>query len=248
LSCLEDVREAAIAAGLPTVRAETFISVWGSASKPALLLCDDKNRWVVKGIAHARRQAVNDHVVGRLGLAAGAPVGRVGLVDLPQDLIDSEAELAHFTAGWAHGSLFMTDVSDDRRGLEHLSVPENIPRFAALAQLFGWVQANDCQYLYSTTPPHIVYSVDHGHFFAGGPEWTESSLAAAPPAAVDPLAQTCNLPTASLDAACQAFKDLSDDDIASAVGTPPDSWNLTLEERVALGCYLSDRRHAMFGD
>ena len=45
-------------------------------------------------------------------------------------------------------------------------------RCALLAVMYGWFQAGDNQLLYRKTPPELVFSVDHGHFFPGGPEWT----------------------------------------------------------------------------
>ena len=56
----------------PPVRAMTYIETRSSASKPVKVSGSDGRLYFVKG-GHARRQLVNDHIVGRLGKALGAP-------------------------------------------------------------------------------------------------------------------------------------------------------------------------------
>src|SRR5690242_8376939 len=62
------------------VIAETFLDRFGTASTPVRLACDDGNEYVVKS-AHAGRMIVTDQIVGRIGIACGAPVGAPALVD-----------------------------------------------------------------------------------------------------------------------------------------------------------------------
>ncbi len=112
----------------------------------------------------AGRMIVTDHIVGRLGHAVSAAVGAPTLVDVPADLIAAEAQMAHMTAGVAHGSRWIPDCSQG--GIEHVVVPENRDRFARLALLYGWVVAADRQFIYQNQDPRLVHSVDHGHFFA----------------------------------------------------------------------------------
>ena len=63
----------------------------------------------------------------------------------------------------------------------------NRPRVAALAVLYGLALASDHQVIYRLAGEPLVFSVDHGHFFHGGPNWTVQGLANGPPAQIDPL-------------------------------------------------------------
>jgi len=228
-------------------QAQTYIRKWGSASKPVLLTCDDGHAYVVKG-GHAGRQIVNDQVVGQLGQALGAPGAPVTVVEVAAELIAAEPELQNLNGapmahGIWHGSRHIAGVSEDRQGFDHMGLPDNRPRFARLALLYGWAGGSDHQFLYGKAPPELVYSVDHGHFFAGGPDWTEASLAGAGPAVPDPtICATCALTAPELDEARQALQALDAPAvIARAVAAPLDTWTLTPAERVALARYLHRR-------
>lgn len=224
--------------------AYTFLKKWGSASAPVQLRCDDGQEYVVKG-PQTGRVAVNDQIVGRLGEALGAATGRVGLIDVPAELIAAEPELSHLTAGLCHGSLWIRD-STERLGFEHADIPQNRQRFALLAVLYGWVVANDHQFIYLKMPPNLVFSVDHGHFFPGGPNWTRDSLATAPRAEADvAIAGACALTEEELRTACGELVSIDSRTIAGAVATPPDQWGILLEERVALAEYLARRQSEM---
>ena len=235
------------AAAHPTVVvvAHTFIRAWPSASRPVLLACDDGSQYVVKA-AQAGRMVANDQMVGHLGEMAGCPTGRPMIVDVPAELIAIEPQMQHMIAGPAHGSSWVADCSE-REGVAHIDVAENRPRFAALAGLFGWVGGSDHQFIYRNEPPRLVYSVDHGHIFPNGPDWTEASLAGtAAPGYLPDLVASCRLTQQELEAASPPFAGLSDEDIANAVAAPPDVWGLAREERIAVLRYLVERRDAMF--
>lgn len=157
------------------VKAHTYIRKWKTASKPVLLRCDDDKEYVVKG-QQAGRMIYNDQVIGKLGKRMEAPVPKVVLVDLPEELINAEPEMSHMTPGVSHGSLFITNSTERENDIMHTDITENVARFARLAALFGWVHANDRQFIYENSRPHLVYSVDHGHFLPKGPAWTVASL------------------------------------------------------------------------
>jgi hypothetical protein len=184
----------------------------------------------------------NDQVVGRIGLAIGAPVGEVALVEVPQALIDQQPQMQHIPAGSAHGCRLVRDATE-QEALAHTDVPENRDRFAHLAVLYGLVVASDHQFIYANATPRLVYSVDHGHFFPGGPEWTTASLAGTPVPAPDPtLVGTCTLTTEELRDPTSHLKALSEEQIGEAVSAPPDEWALSSAERVDLAIYLASRR------
>jgi hypothetical protein len=224
-----------------TVTAHTYIKKWPSASVPVLLICDDANEYVVKG-PQTGRQAVNDRVVARLGRAAGAPVGDPILVNVPQDLITAEPEMAHMTAGIGHGTQFLTGCSE-RLAYEYATEGANPDRFATLALLFGWMHASDHQFIYENVSPHAVHSVDHGHFFPNGPNWDSASLAGAPAPAPDAaIVGGAGLSPQALDAARANFDAPTNEDIADGVGNIPPAWGLSEQDATSLAAYLATRR------
>lgn len=229
------------------IKAETYLQSWPSHSKPVALMCGGGGKYVVKAlqanrVAEMGRVLVNDQIVARLGELIHASVPRVDLIDVPAELIAHQPEMSHMMTGIAHGSQFVENVTE-RAGFEHAAIPENRPRFALLAVLFGWIGAQDHQFVYSKTAPQLVYSVDHGHFFPGGPPWTEASLAAAPQSQPDTqVINACNTTQPEIHQALHALSDVGDEAIISVVSLPPDEWGLTMEERIALVNFLTKRR------
>lgn len=221
--------------------AHTFLRLWPTSSRPVHLACEDGREYVVKGV-QAGRMIATDSIVGRLGVAMGAPVGTVGLVDVPAELIDIEPRMAHMTPGISHGCVWIPGCSE-REDIMHLGHGDNRRRFARLAVLYGWVFANDRQYIYRNRMPFEVYSVDHGHFLPDGPWWTVASLEADEYVVPDPhLIGGCGLTGPDLREACMGLLGINDAVIARAVAAPPDHWGVTLPERVGLAAYLSNRR------
>lgn len=221
---------------------------WGSDSRPVLLKCSDNKNYVVKALQSAKsameKVLTNEQVVGRLGCAIAAPVGEVKLVDVPADLVSAEPDLQHMQPGIAHGCLYLGD-NMGRRAIEYVHVPENRPRFASLAVLFGWVGSGDDQFLYATTPPEIVYSVDHGHFLGpGGPEWDILYFQRAGPSAApnQQLVAACGLTEDELRAAAMPLKGITDQAVRDIVAIPPAAWGIRESERDELVRYLCRRR------
>ena len=224
--------------------AQTFIREWNSFSHPVAVSCDDGLVYVVKG-RQVGRGIVNEQVVARIGIALGAPVGEPALIEIPQALIDVEPRLGFLSAGLAHGNRFVSGCSD-RLWIDHTSVAENRARFALLAVLYGWCSAGDSQLIYPNAPPHLVLSVDHGHFFPGGPDWQRSNLDGAAHAVLDAgIVSGCGLTTSELNEGLAALGSVTEADIISAVSMPPDDWGLGLEDRVSLVNYLSRRQQEL---
>jgi hypothetical protein len=225
------------------VIAETFIEKFGTASQAVRLACDDGNEYVVKS-RDAGRMIVTDQIVGRIGIASGAPVGTPALVEVPMSLIQAEPEMAHMSAGIAHGSRWIPGCTQG--GVDHCST--NRARFADLALLYGWAIASDHQFIYENDAPRLVHSVDHGHFFAGSTGWTVDTLSNAPTAEPDPtLISGCTLTDQELDDAKEKLAVVDDDAIAGAVASPPEDWGITQDERLAVAEYLAIRRDMLFG-
>jgi hypothetical protein len=232
----------AATANLP--RAQTFLKAFGTFSQPVLVSCDDGRDYVVKG-QQVGRAIVNDQIVAHLGAAMGAPTGEVALVEIPAELIAIEPQLRHITPGVAHGCLYIENCTE-RAAIQHVMLPENRERFAALAILYGWMDAHDHQFIYRNVAPELVYSVDHGHFFPNGPNWTPESLQTAPPPAPDAtLMADCMLDHKLLHSACSRLGMIDDEHIATILAVPPMTWACPLGDRVALGAYLADRRDVL---
>lgn len=213
-----------------------------SAASPVFARGVDKKEYVVKG-QQAGRQIVNDQIVARLGVKLGAPVGQPQIVEISPELVEPGSEFAYIQAGTAHATEFLSGYSDDRQSVDFIHQEENRSRFARLSVLFGWVGANDRQFLYRKVRPNWVYSVDHGNFFPGGPNWTIDSLKAAPAGKVDQsLVSICRLTHDEIRAALSQLVDVTEMDIIRAVASPPDEWGLGMNERVELVAFLLRRR------
>ncbi|WP_310569318.1 HipA family kinase [Gemmatimonas sp.] len=231
--------------------AETFQHRYDTASEPIRVTASDDRTWVVKGAA-GERQIVNEQIVGRLGLALGAPVPQIGYVHVSEEFLSAEASLLKppsglqpFMPGDWHGSVWVDGVIEARRMLwEHAIDPANANRFARLAFLYGWCCCEqDHQFLYLKTPPHLVFSHDHGHFFCNAPDWNVQCLEEAPIAILDnKIVSNCDLGRPELTEALDAFRALDVDEvIAGAVAAPLENWGVSLEERVAMAEYLFER-------
>jgi hypothetical protein len=236
---------AAIGAGTPqpTLTAVTYIASFATASRPARMTCSDGRVYVIKGAQNGFMLAT-EQVVAALGRAIGAPVPDTALIDVSAALVGIEPQIAHFAVGLGHGSAWIDDVTD-REGFRYFDQAANRSRFASLGVLYSWMGANDHQFIYQKQPPHLVYSVDHGHFIPGGPNWTSASLAGAPAATMDPNFNGCALTSAELKACIGPLQAVSDQQIANAVAAPPANWGVGVPERVALAAYLARRRDEM---
>jgi hypothetical protein len=223
------------------IHAETFIKAWPSASKPVAVNCSDGHTYVIKG-SNAGRQAVNDCIAAKLAALIGAPVPPSALVAIPEELRQATPEMAHLAPGKAHGSRVMEDCSE-REAYAHIDDGDNRRRFASIAILYGWLLANDRQFIYGKAKPNTVYSVDHGHFFPGGPEWNAAGLASAPAALADPdTIAGCGLAEEDLREACSSLESVTAGQIAAAIAAVPAGWAISFDERIALCDYLERRR------
>lgn len=233
--------EVAINQPKQTVKASDYMGAKRTKAQPVILACDDGREYMVKG-QNAGRQIVNEQIVARLGLLLGAPIPETKIVEIPDELIKLEKNLAHITAGTAHGSLYLRDTYFDRC-LIATSEPVNRPRLALLAVLYGWVGENDRQYLFTNNPPRLIYSIDHGHFFPNSPNWTANDLAIAQDAQIDPVfVSECNLTPSEIEQALEALANINEAAIVDAVAYPPTEWGLTIDERTMMMQYLIKRQ------
>ena len=231
----------------------TFLKRRASASQPVDLRCDDGNVYVIKALRNDTNQGrmmFNDHVVARFGALVGAPVPAVALVSVSQQLIDLNPDkgngMGHIVPCIAHGSKLYDQVSERIDNIDHVHDDDNTSRFASLAILHAWMGFSDRQFIYDNASPFRVYSVDHGHFFPGGPNWTGAGLQNAADASVaDDIVKTCKLDHDALVAARVPLVAVTPEQIASVLGTPPDEWGVDMNDRVALAGYIQKRQRQL---
>jgi hypothetical protein len=232
-----------------------------SFASPPLVGCEDGEEYWVKfvlaeqGCIPAARTPhlggmITDHVVGLLAQRLApqcVPPNRLVLIG--DDLIAIERRLSKACPGLAHGSRNASKNTTNRMDFAHgdyYKLPINRPRMASLAVLYGFALASDHQVIFQVGGESLVFSVDHGHFFPGGPAWTAAGLAGAAPAVVDPLIVTkCQLTRHEIEEAIKSLEVLVATDIAEAVAAPPDDWFFPESDRIALADYLWNRREVM---
>lgn len=213
-----------------------------SASRPIFARGIDKNEYVIKG-KQAGRQIINDQIVGRLGQAMNAPVAEPNIVEIGTDLIESTPGYDYLSPGKAHGAIFIPDCFDTRDVAQYARQDANRSRFALLSVLYGWVYAQDHQFIYQKQVPNLVFSVDHGHFFYGGPGWTMTSLTSAPSSVIDGyLRSKCKITGDELMEALEALQAVDEDTIIRAIASVPTEWKITIDERTVLVEYLLRRQ------
>jgi hypothetical protein len=184
--------------------------------------------------------------MGLLGKAVGAPVPEVAVIDLPDALIQNQPDLKGLPAGLAHGSRYVPGASSVKQGILHETLGGNRSRYSALSIMYGWAGVfSDHQFFYEDTT-NLVLSFDHGNFFPGGPNWTAANLRAAAQAEPDQQITTkCHLTKDELSAAVLLLNVVTTATIASAVSAPPNSWGLTLDDRVEVATYLEKRKEQL---
>ena len=105
-----------------------------------------------------------------------------------------------------------------------------------------WLAGGDQQWLYSGSAQNAYYSHDHGHFFPGGPDWTQAALAA-----TGTDARQLGVPPDGLDKtelerlanAIEAQTRVEIDDVMSKI---PIAWPVGDVELEALAAFLESRR------
>jgi hypothetical protein len=226
----------------PFATVDTFVRLLPGASKACHVICADGTQKAIKA-AHLKKHVVAEHVVARVGQLFQAPVGEVGFAIVPGTIRSAQAELAPYGIDLAHATDW-EDGCGERLALEYSSEPYNRERFAAIVVLYTLVHADDPQVIYKKNAPHLVYSVDHGHFLVGGPgTWTDGSLhGAAPLTALHPWAVQVALTQDELRPFRKKLEAITEADFQAIGLGPPDEWGITTAERIALSSYFSRRR------
>lgn len=241
---INDVRNQIVAeasGNFNPVSVVTVLRAFGTASRPVLVECSNHEQYVIKGSQNAK-MLYNEYVCARLGNLLGASVGWAVFVEIDPALRANDPVLQHFGAGLALGSLRIPSASD-RAVIKYNDIPQNRSAFASLAILYTWVKANDHQLIYQETPPNPVWSVDHGHHFPSGPNWTITSLTDEINITRDAFFDSCMLLPDELQPFWVKLAAITDDDIDKVTKAPPVEWGVDTADRNALRNYLITRRN-----
>jgi len=222
----------------PKIATDYLEKMSEGGSKPISIKTEDDEIYIVKGRQNGR-MIVNEQVVGFLGEVIGAPVPSVAIIDIPEIIIKENPTIQYMQSGLSHGSLYMEGYSG-RKVIEHTDVPENKSRFAKLAVLYSWIMASDRQIIYEEDSK-LAISVDHGHFFPGGPNWQASNLQNNHQVTLDPFFDPCNLTSLDFEPISDILKAIQCETIAKAVARPPSIWGLSEDDRIELAIYLNER-------
>ncbi len=217
----------------------------GSGSQAVKLTCDDGFLYAVKfqGNPHGTRILAAEQVISHLGLYLGAPVAVAAHVSVSAEFVNANSIQVNGVAalpGVHHGSRWELGATD-REGLAYVGEAENRDRFASLKVLYTWTCAGDSQFIYKKAAPHLVYSVDHGHFFPGSTGWTAPSLAAAPAPVLDPLFDPVGLGAADLKPFLDRLASLNPETVADAIARVRSDWGVADADLTALGNFLFAR-------
>lgn len=122
-----------------TVQIVEFIerSVQGM-TEPFICRGDDGEIYFVKGIGATRQSQIYEWIVGNLALELGLPIAPFEIVDVPDELIESNQELAELGSGPAFGSCKQIITELNFAGLSE--IPLDVQR-DVLA--FDWWVRND---------------------------------------------------------------------------------------------------------
>jgi hypothetical protein len=184
-----------------------------------------------------------EQVVGSLAFYLDAPVPPIAHVEVPQTLITASGLVINNTvalAGVHHGSRWQPDCSG-RLWIANDHEPQNRERFAVLCLLYTWVVASDHQLIYRNTTPHLVFSVDHGHFLPGGPGWSAATLQGAAQPLVDPNFATLALDHALFQSYVQRLAALTPEVLAASLARVHQSWGVPDSDLLTLGEFLLGR-------
>jgi hypothetical protein len=209
-----------------------------------LVRADDERRYWCKALNNPQhpRVPVNEQIVGRLGQLIGVATCDVALVRIPEALAGWEFRPGHaLEAGWAHGSAAVEGVVETH-SLDDRGSNENARRHAGFYALHDWVGGSDPQWLTAGGEDAAYYSHDHGHYFPGGPGWSEATLQQHGTAASVLGIPATGLDAAELDRLADRIDAATEEEIVHIVSNIPAGWPVTDGELERLVDFLLARR------
>jgi len=203
----------------------------------------DRTTYIVKfqGNPDGTRVLATEQVIAVLGQYLAAPIPPVVHMDIDSTIAAAaRAKNGHAAAGIHHGSREESEVGS-REGPNYIDDVGNRERFGALLVLYSCVKADDQQFIYKKTDPHLVFSVDHARFLPGSMNWSRASLDGSGPPTVDPTLAAIGLTSADADAPITRLDVVSADVIAGAVARIHASWGVSDDDQIALARFIERR-------
>lgn len=213
-----------------------------SGAAAFLGLASDGNRYWVKAQNNPQgaRSLVPERIVTHIGLAIGAPVRPIALIEIPPALDHIYAPGYRLRPGVAHGSLDVgqSKVVDDWAGISGRD--GNRTRVAYLAALWDLCLGNDPQWLAEFAADAAVWSYDHGFWFAGEVDWNIESMRRV---GVTPwVAPSIDMASCeALEAAATAVESMTLDDLTRIALDVPPEWGASQDELSAVAGILFER-------
>ncbi len=220
-----------------TFTVQEVIRMVNTYSKPFQVKGDDGRIYWIKVIRSNGEGASGhaiflDQIAGHLGRKLDAPIPWVGLGDIPADL-SGQGQFAHVPPNLCHAVM---DIPNAGAQTNTLCPSEgNKSRYAALAVLYGLIGDGDRQFLYDSE--NKVWAVDFGHSFGGNPNWNATTLRSFnPPTLPNAFITETGLNTTDLKPIIDKLISLLHNGrgLVDVISTPPDSWGVSREERIAL--------------
>lgn len=232
----------------PVVRAMTAEKPLGGVSNAIRFYCDDGKRYAVKTRAIGRCLGA-DRIVATIANEIGYPVPAAVIVDVPEALIPylppHDVQQVRWISGKGHGIEWIGLCRDSRYPI--FAEGDNIQRYSDLAILFGASMPCDQQFLCESNDQKTVWSVDHGMFLEIEELWSDTKFAGFLTRDVTPdpwITAEVHLPTDFIQTTCRKFSSLSDERIASLVGSVPTEWGISFDEKLLICAFLSHNRDA----
>jgi hypothetical protein len=188
---------------------------------------------------------VTENIVGRAGALIDAPVCKVTVIRVPEELAGWEFRPgAKLEAGLVHAALAVEDALEVRR-LEYRELDDNRRRHAGVFALYDWCWGADDQWLHCESDDRKLYSHDHGLYLPDGPSWSEASLSAQVDTPHPPAYATRGLDAGAVAALADRLEAISRDDLVALLSAVPASWSASDRELEALGFFLERRASAV---
>jgi hypothetical protein len=218
----------------------------GGGSGSFRAVASDNRRWFVKppNQLQGGHVLVSEYVVASVGqLLGGAATCESSIIEIPPAVAGWEFRPGlPLVPGFGHASLEVETAQEVRGAPSRPGEDDNRRRQAGLAAVYDLCWGADEQYLHAVSDDWKIYSHDHGHYFPGGPQWTQDSLRAS---VTDP--HTLGITTVGADAdALEAFavavESLQRESLVEVLNGVPASWAVLDEALATLGWFIEERR------
>jgi hypothetical protein len=209
-----------------------------------LARASDGGRWWVKpqNSPQGPKVTATEFIAGKLGAILDAPVCRVTVLRIPDELAGWEFRPGlHIEAGYACGSEHVEGAVEER-ALLYRDRDDNARRHAGVFGFYDWCWGGDDQWLYSAVDDKKLFSHDHGWYFPEtGPDWDDASLSSRVGDRHPITSTEKGLSAAELRRIAARLRSLTRSEIRDVLMTVPVSWAVTDADLEGLGYFVEAR-------